>query len=35
MQQREQCGVQDAFDSVWGIENIYATSKEELAHLLR
>ena len=35
MQQMEQCGVQDAFDSVWGIENIYATSKEELAHLLR
>ena len=35
MQQMEQCGVREAFDSVWGIENIYAASKEDLAHLLR
>lgn len=33
--QMENCGVSETFDSVWGIENIYATSKEALAHLLR
>lgn len=34
LDQLENCGVGAAFDSVWGIEDFYAASKEALAHRL-
>lgn len=35
LEQLESCGVSDVFDSVWGIGDFYAASKEALAHRLR
>lgn len=35
LEQMERCGVSGTFDSVWGIEDFYAASKEALAHRLR
>lgn len=33
--QMQRCGVSETFDSVWGVEDFYAASKEALAHRLR